>query len=276
MSFIVWFLSHARLGAVHKLRHAWRALFRSRFTPPPSRSRHANGFLRFWPPSVTVMRHAHPFPYIWLYRHLWCPNAHHTHAIYHSACSYTPPLYLSVILISSASLSIMSLSRATQRSSITMGGHPDKMTAFSGALSRNSFTFSWSMGATRKSLVFAITNTFGEQIHVSHVCHMPLYSFRYTHITQFYSSVILMLSDSSACSSSMSLPPAIQRSSTTVGSAPDKITPFGDKKQPTRAQCWRREHEIEKIISCTVLGSVREGRCSKEIISWSVLVLSSQ
>ena len=50
----------------------------------------------------------------------------------------------------------------------------------------------------------------------------------------------------SASSSSMSSPPATQRSSTTAGSAPDKITPFGDKKQSTRAQYWRREHEIEK------------------------------
>ena len=69
------------------------------------------------------------------------------------------------------------------------------------------------------------------------------------HTAPFYSSVILMLSDSSTCSSSMSPPPATRRSSTTVGSAPDKITPFGDKNQSTRAQYWRREHEIEKKSS---------------------------
>ena len=45
-----------------------------------------------------------------------------------------------------------------------------------------------------------------------------------------------------------------------------------DQKQSSRAWCWHPRHEIKKIMSCSVLGPVHEGRCSKEIILCSALV----
>ena len=162
-----------------------RPFFRPRFTPPPSsRSRHAQDFSRFWPPSVTVFRHADPLPYKGQKNHFCRSNTHHTRLICHSPLSFTS--YVAILI-----------------------GY-------------------WQQHRSWR--------------HTTHRTRAPCHSNRPFAWYTLQSSVMSILSDSSASSSAMSSPPATQRSRTTVGSPPGSITSSRGARSEIRKQLRQNDN----------------------------------